>query len=229
MTEPTAPVPAESGVSPWELAARHFDPPGGQPPPPATGATAMPRTHNPDRWQAARTLADLGALTVAWLSGEIESTPVHMAPPMPETVPLIPVLIAANRAGFITTQSQPGESRDEHGSAQRANVSGFASGQAFARLMAAAADSDLIITAARASSGDLGPFIVITLDDGEEFTWDGGALSREEIEYGYGHDCPQAIEALCSAWQVTLIDPDWGRNDVLWPVLERFASEAPHG
>ncbi len=124
-----------------------------------------------DRWRSARTLADLAKLTVAWLNGEIQETPSHLAPPMPETVPLIPVLIAVNRAGFITTQSQPGEALDDLGSAQRANVSGFASTDTFARLMAAVADADLIITAARAAPhDDLGPFIAITLDDGEEFT-----------------------------------------------------------
>ena len=30
---------------------------------------------------------------------------------------------------------------------------------------------------------------------------------------------PAVIEALYEAWQVTLIDPEWGRNDVLWPAL----------
>jgi hypothetical protein len=29
-----------------------------------------------------------------------------------------------------------------------------------------------------------------------------------------------AVRALCSAWQVTVIDPEWGRPDVLWQVLE---------
>ena len=27
------------------------------------------------------------------------------------------------------------------------------------------------------------------------------------------------MTALCTAWQVTVIDPGWGRNDRLWPVL----------
>ena len=30
--------------------------------------------------------------------------------------------------------------------------------------------------------------------------------------------------ALCAAWQVAIIDPGRGRNDVLWPVLESFAA-----
>jgi len=183
-----------------------------------------------DRWRSARTLADLAKLTVAWLNGEIQETPSHLAPPMPETVSPDPCPDSCQPRWFRTTQSQPGEALDDLGSAQRANVSGFASTDTFARLMAAVADADLIITAARAAPyDDLAPFIAITLDDGEEFTWDGGADSRESIEHGYGHDCPDAVDALCRAWQVTLIDPEWGRNDLLWPLLERFADEIPHG
>jgi hypothetical protein len=64
----------------------------------------------------------------------------------------------------------------------------------------------------------------ITLNVGEEFTWDGGARSRQSIEDGYGETChPKAVEALVRAWQVTLIDQQWGRNDQLWPVLEECA------
>ncbi len=36
---------------------------------------------------------------------------------------------------------------------------------------------------------------------------------------------PHAIEALCAAWQVTIIDPEWGRNDVLWTVLKSFTAQ----
>lgn len=31
---------------------------------------------------------------------------------------------------------------------------------------------------------------------------------------------------LSAAWQVTLIDPVWGRNDVLWPVLKASVASA---
>jgi hypothetical protein len=179
------------------------------------------------RWRAARTLTDLGELTAQWLNGAIAYTPTYCGPES-ETTPLIPVLAACNRAGFVTTHSQPGEALDEHGGAQRADVSGFASSKTFARLMAAVADADLIITAARAAADeDLGPFINITLDEGDEFTWDGGAMTQRQIEAAYRKDCPDAVEALCRAWQVTLIDPQWGRNDVLWPMLARFAGGRP--
>lgn len=187
-------------------------------------------TEGKARWLSARTLIDLGELTAQWLEGRLSYNPTY-GDPAPETSELIPVLAAVNRAGFVTHQSQPGEPRDEHGSAQRANVSGYCSPEAFARLMAAASGADLIITAARALDNspqrDFGPFFCITLDEGDEYTWDGLASSRSVLDDSYGMDChPVAVDDLFAAWQVTLIDPVWGRNDVLWPVLEAFSRGA---
>lgn len=185
------------------------------------------------RWRSARTLADLGELTAEFLEGRIEQTPTHLGQPDSETTELIPVLAAASRAGFVTHQSQPGIPPDEHGSAQRANVSGYAGPETFVRLMTAASGADLIITAARAlddsEAREFGPFFAITLDEGEEFTWDGIASCRSILDDSYGWKChPRVVDELCAAWQVTLIDPVWGRNDVLWPVLQAFADSAQH-
>lgn len=179
--------------------------------------------------RAARTLADVGELTAQWLEGKHSPTLGYNGGiPDKETGPLVPILAAVNRAGFITHQSQPGEPRDEHGSAQRANVSGYAGPQAFAQLMTAVSGADLIVTAARAlddsEQRQFGPLFAITLDEGEEFTWDGIALARPTLERDHGDWHPAVIRELCAAWQVTLIDPVWGRNDVLWPVLEKFAA-----
>jgi len=107
---------------------------------------------------------------------------------------------------------------------QRANVSGFASGTTFAQLMTVVADADLAITAARGLPEDWKPSVVITLFNGAECTWDGGQETTDELEYSYVGIChDDAVRALCGAWQVTLIDPVWGRNDLLWPLLEKFA------
>jgi hypothetical protein len=69
--------------------------------------------------------------------------------------------------------------------------------------------------------------IPVTMDGDEENTWFGSQVSRSDIEdegAGYGICHPQAVEAICRAWQVTIIDPEWGRNDLLWPALEAFAA-----
>ena len=64
------------------------------------------------------------------------------------------------------------------------------------------------------------------MDGEQETTWFGGAMSRADIEdedTSFGACHPDAIKAIFSGWQVTIVDPEWGRNDVLWPVLEGFA------
>ncbi|MFE2693644.1 DUF6919 domain-containing protein [Streptomyces mirabilis] len=80
-------------------------------------------------WCSARTTSDLGQLTARWLEGDLASQPGYMPNhgPDPETEPLIPVLAAANRAGFVTNASQPGDDDHTHGThwQQRAAVTGF--------------------------------------------------------------------------------------------------------
>jgi hypothetical protein len=179
------------------------------------------------QWQAARTLADLGEVTARFLEGEIGETPSHLGPPVAETTPLIPVLAAVNRAGFVTHQSQPGVAPGRGGSAQRANVSGFASDATFSRLMTLVAGAELVITAARGLAEDWQPSVVVTIVDGAPYTRDGGSERAGDLEYYYAEYChPDAIKALCEAWQVTFIDPVWGRNDQLWPLLQKFAADA---
>ena len=188
------------------------------------------------RWRAARTLAGLGELTAQWLEGKIASIPTVVPGygPDEETADLIPVLAACNRAGYVTTVSQPGEkpARGYDGRlwTQRAAVGGFAGADAVAALRACAAGTPLIVLAGRpASQHGLRPGnrIPVTLAGDQENTWFGYHLDRAAIEddqAGYGICHPAAVKALCTAWQVTIIDPEWGRNDVLWPVLESFAA-----
>ncbi len=63
---------------------------------------------------------------------------------------------------------------------------------------------------------------MVTRRDGEVVTRFGVQLPRRHIRSGitgYGICHPDAVDALCSAWQVTVIDPEWGRPDLLWRVL----------
>ena len=93
---------------------------------------------------------------------------------------------------------------------------------------AAAADADLVITAARADGSRLRrPYRRHRRQrQGEHLGC--GAWSRDEILHCYGACCrPFAVEALCRAWQVTLADPQWARNDHLWAVLRTLAAGRP--
>ena len=65
--------------------------------------------------------------------------------------------------------------------------------------------------------------------DGCDWTWFGTQVPRRhfrDAHIGYGECHRDAVDALCAAWQVTIIDPQWGRNEVLWPALERWAAGA---
>src|ERR1700678_2550864 len=112
---------------------------------------ATHRMSHADReaWASARTLADLGELTAQWLEGGIISQPGY-APgcgPDEETVPLIPILATLNRAGFVTSGSQPGDAgygSEGTGWQQRAAVEGFADAALLVRLSDAAYDAGLL-------------------------------------------------------------------------------------
>ncbi len=177
------------------------------------------------RWASARTLADLGELTALWLGGEIGETPTYLGPPNDETSCIAVVLSAANRAGYVTETSQPGY-RDGSDCAQRAGVSGFADDVTADRLARAASASGLVcyVRRARRWRSLHAAAVCVTLEYGRPFTRFGSWLSRRFIAGEWsGHCHPTAVDALCDAWQVTLIDPEWGRNSVLWPMLAGFA------
>ena len=93
------------------------------------------------RWRTARTLADLDDLTVAWLAGEITETPGHCGPPAAATLPCLRVLAAANKAGFVTTNSQSADGP------WTAWVEGFAAGWVMDWLSAVAGACGLTVTA----------------------------------------------------------------------------------
>jgi hypothetical protein len=178
-----------------------------------------------ERWAACRTMDDLADMTVAWLHGEVQETPDNLAPPAAETIELIPALTAANRAGYLTECSQPGRPLT-NGNGQRAAVSGYATDATREALAGLASDAGLMISVMRASAKRTRYTCrtLVTVSGGEERTWFGAQLSLVDLRWDY-EICPEAAEAVCKAWQVTIIDPEWGRNDVLWPMLEKFAAD----
>lgn len=181
-----------------------------------------------ERWQEARTVVDLADLTALWLEGEIGSQPGYAAGygPDPETLDLIPVLADANRAGYLTHQSQPGEppgiGYDGETWAQRAAVCGYASADLAARLHAAATEAGLIVhvyaPSRRRRRGERHG-TTVTTRAGQPYTGFGQRLPRHLIQFLYGDCHPDAVAAIQAAHQVTVIDPEWGRDDRLWPVL----------
>lgn len=179
-------------------------------------------------WAATRTLADIGELTAQWLEGRIASVPGYCGGPDEETAGLVPVLAAANRAGYVTDSSQPGGSGP--GWEQRAAVQGYCDGSTLDRLHEACVGHPgiyaIVNRATRARTG-YKTATPVTREGGRDFTRFGAALSRRHLRdswTGYGACGPEAVQAICEAWQVTLVDTGWGREQSpLWHALAAFA------
>ncbi|MDG9701678.1 hypothetical protein [Streptomyces sp. DH37] len=166
----------------------------------------MPRT---DRrtWATARTVADLGELTARWLEGRIGSQPGYVpnCGPDEETRELMPLLAAANRAGFLTTNSQPGcdgSGYDGRRWQQRAAVCGFAEPAVADRVRRAASRHGC-----RVVEDEVMP---CTTRDGEIMTAFGGRMRRRDLAATWKPVSVDAYRAVLDARQLAVICPDWG-------------------
>lgn len=176
-------------------------------------------------WVAARTLDDLCELTAMWLEGELQQTPGHASPPCEETAEIATVLAGVNRAHFLTWCSQPGRPWDDTDSCQYAAVTGFAAAEHLAALTAALEVPGLTVVSYRAPAlrTRYEEAITITVDGGRPFTSFGAHVARRDLRWEFGCCHPDAVTAVCDAWQVTIIDTEPGRNSLLWPLLADFA------
>lgn len=186
------------------------------------------------RWRAASSIADLAELTALWLEGRIASHAGVMpnCGPDEETTHLVPVLALANRAGYLTDNSQPGISEpgfDGSWWAQRAAVTGWVrrdrAGIALVnRILAPAEAAGLIVCADSHRDG-----VTVTSVDGRDYTTFGSHLTQRDLDTVWParliHRDPR--RHLDRAIQLTVIDPVWGRDDVLWDVLARALCTPP--
>lgn len=183
-------------------------------------------------WQSARTIEDMAVLTDQWLRGLLLLHPNgHHRGPDPETLPLADVLAAVNLAGILTIQSQPGERAVFHELPwrQRAFVTAFVADPALARaLCARAAEAGLVVRAYRPGSrvdenGERGA-VDVTTWGARVNTGIGNRVPPRAVRRIFPGCHPQAVRAVHDAWQITVIDPVWGRNTLLWPVLRRLVN-----
>lgn len=183
--------------------------------------------YNRHLWASARTLADLGELTARWLEGSVAEQPGYCGPSDIEDPALVPLLARLNRAGFMTTGSQIGEDGPGYDGVrwqQRAAVEGFA-GTALAQELYDVARSAGLMTAVHYPATlprrryGYSRAITVTMRADCDYTRFGVQLPRRHIRdphIGYGICHRDAVDALCGAWQVAVIDPEVGRNDLLW-------------
>ncbi|MFE9886860.1 DUF6919 domain-containing protein [Streptomyces scopuliridis] len=178
-------------------------------------------------WQSATTLADLGELTARWLEGDLGSRPGYTPRhgPDEETADLIQTLAACNRSGFLTDQSQPGISAGRDGWRQRAAVQGWiADGRLLADVTAAAHKAGLLVIVHEPGAIDDDSYIIATERHGVPHTAFGTPFRREDLHATWGSTA--AYLNVLTANTVTVVDPKWGRNDRLWPALDRLTRRA---
>lgn len=184
-----------------------------------------------EQWAGARTLADLGELTARYLEGDLAGHPAYWGRPDEETTPLIATLAAANRAGFVTECSQPGQALalGVRGGwwQQRAAVSGWVDPATASLLegLVRGTDQLLMVAGPVGWRRDYRDAVVCTEVNGYPITRFGGRPSLREIRAIWGVCSREARGQLCGDDFVSIIDLAWGRNDVLWPLLDRFAAE----
>ena len=179
---------------------------------------SAPQSGDRTGWFAATTLQDLAEQTARWLEGTSTYLPTYLAPaPDPETEPLVGVLAQMNRLGLMTDSSQPG-SPLENGSGQRAAVTGWCSTQVARKIITGTLGTDLVVMVD--GPGATGTPVVVTISKNIEYTWFGRFADPDEVVAIWGGDLhPKSLAALLDAMTVTVIDPVWGRNDLLWPAL----------
>ncbi|MEW2615179.1 hypothetical protein AB0937_34345 [Streptomyces sp. NPDC047880] len=192
----------------------------------------MPRS-TARTWAAARTLSDLGELTAQWLEGSLATLPggAYRGGPDEETGPLVPVLAALNRSGFVTLQSQPGcdgPAFDGRRWQQRAAVMCLTDAAGLQQLTRTARGAGLLLAAHRADRPGPVRDILVTTWGGNGHTGFGGRLRKSHIRREYAGCHRDAVRAAQDAHQVTLVDPCWGRDTLLWPELSKLLATVPN-
>jgi ribosomal protein L37E len=188
------------------------------------------------RWRSA-TAFDLCELTALWLEREIAEYPGYGEPgagigPDPETEALVPTLAAVNRAGFLTIASQPGTPAgpgfDGATWEQRAAVELLVDLDTLLRVgemaegtgLLGIAHASLVRRCRRCGDG-----IIVSRREDEPTCEFGSHLPMGERRLMF-RGCRRAWPRVRRLYQVALVDPVWGRNDVLWPWLDRLAEAA---
>lgn len=187
-------------------------------------------------WASAQTLADLGELTAQWLEGRIRQQPGYAGPvdvDEDDAPGLTAALIACNRAGFVTSGSQAAGycGYDDDGTywVQYAAVTGYADDPTLQWLTDCLAGPFEVCAWAAARRRPLFGWgrdedcCHVTYRDGIPVTGFGRHTAGDVADI-YADCGDGAVAAAVAAWQVTVYDPEPGRND-LWTALYEATSE----
>jgi hypothetical protein len=173
-------------------------------------------------WAEAGSVSRLRELAARFVEGKLRARPHYFGAMVDsETEGLTGALAAINRAGLLTDNSQPGEEID--GWAQRAWISGFATETVIDTLLAGCLDTDLLVLALPPGMAQ-GARVCISRDGQKESTWSGAFEPLLEL---YFNGSEKLTSELVELWCVDIIDPVWGRNDLLWPTVQAALTARP--
>ncbi|MGN7149579.1 DUF6919 domain-containing protein [Arthrobacter sp. SAFR-179] len=178
-------------------------------------------------WRQATTLEAAGELTARWLEGGSSYQPGHFAAGSDdETKPIAAALAELNRNGLFTRESQPGIRVGD--AAQRQYVTGFCSAGTAGSLLALSTRTELV-TVAHAPGEASSAAIPVTLAGPEITTVLGSSENPVEEDQirDWADETNDALALLLAdSWYVEILDPVWGRNDVLLPAVLVALKEA---
>ena len=166
-------------------------------------------------WSACTTVGEFGLAGSLYLRGLIGSQPAYQPSTSvdEETSAVIDVLSAANQAGFFTDGSQPAVFEDYP--LENAWVTGFADAATMADLNDMLIGSGLHFRIRRTCSRR-------DFHSNARIGW--GIMSASDVKSLFDVCSPAGVEALVDAYQIVILDPEPGRDDRLWPLLEQFAA-----
>jgi hypothetical protein len=171
-------------------------------------------------WRQATTLEAAGELTARWLEGGSSYQPGHLAAGFDEeTRPIAAALAELNRNGLFTKESQPGLLTGS--AAQRQYVTGFCSASLAGELLALSTRTELV-TVAHAPGEASSAAIPVTLAGTEVTTVLGSSenpVDDDQISDWADETNDALALLLADSWYVEILDPVWGRNDVLLPAV----------
>ena len=171
-------------------------------------------------WRQATTLEAAGELTARWLEGGSSYQPGHLAAGFDEeTRPIAGALAELNRNGLFTKESQPGLLTAS--AAQRQYVTGFCGPSLAGELLALSTRTELV-TVAHAPGEASSAAIPVTLAGTEVTTVLGSSenpVDDDQISDWADETNDALALLLADSWYVEILDPVWGRNDVLLPAV----------
>ena len=184
-------------------------------------------------WKTARTLADLGELMAQWLEGDLRSRPGYYGPTDLDSTELTALCVDLCRAGVVTFESQGAQTwEDDYAGVGRARVfiEAFVGDEHLGGLRDVCRDAGLTLIAHRTpprrwfgSFRSTGADEIPVVLHGERTALSvGSPIDRRYVDLMWDGVSDEAYDAVAAAWQVTIIDPEWGRNDRLRLALDMW-------